>query len=383
MHRTLSTILLCAGLGGCSPAEPPVPASGAVAAPERPAEPLVSPTPVTPKVWSLRLTSQFLGTAAGPVEVVTVDSSGPVSVAVDGAVVGQSVLAAAELEPLARLLGAPGLAAAKSTSQDMGPTTQLVVTGDLRLDLAGGGPEVNPVLREVDRLRDLVAPPENFKVVAVDGDTEVLVSSNGYVEIKRGAAAAISHNLPTQALGKVRALLGVTALRTASSWTAPTGAATLKITGDMNVSGVVDLTIKGAAPALLAEAMRLGAAVEAKTRRPAEIEAVFTQQMHGAGPGPLRTLTVRSSDRHLVITDEAPDAERFERGLTDEEWNSLLDMLIDPGFRLAEGTPPPGEGMVYRVKITGDSPMDATFRGEPPQALVQVMNRLDYFARHQ
>ena len=275
--------------------------------------------------------------------MVAIDSNGPVRVEVDGQVVGQSVLTAAELEPLARLLGSPGLAAAKSTAQHQGPNTRLVVTGDLRLDLAGQGPELIPVLREVDRLRDLVGPPENFKVVAVDGDTEVLVSSNGHVEIKRGGAEVVRHTLPTQALGKVRALLSVTALRTASAWTAPTGTASLKIDGDMNVSGVVDRTVKGPAPALLAEAMRLGAAVEAKTRRPAEIEAVFT----------------------------------------DEEWNGLLDMLIDPGFRLAEGTPPSGEGLVHRVKITGDPPMDATFRGEPPQSLVKVLNRLEYLARHQ
>ena len=133
---------------------------------------------------------------------------------------------------------------------------------------------------------------------------------------------------------------------------------------------------------LFAEAKRLGAAVEAKNTRPSNFEAVFTQQLHGAGLGPLRKITVRSSDRHIVLVDEAPGVQPSDRPLKDEEWTALLEMLVDPGFRLAEGKPPSGEGVVYKVQITGDAPMDATFRGDPPPSLVNLLNRLDWLARH-
>ncbi|MBA3547122.1 MAG: hypothetical protein H0T76_11610 [Nannocystis sp.] len=334
-----------------------------------------------PKAWQLRLTTQFLGVVPGPRQVVSVDSTGPVKVEVDGEVVGEQPLPGAELEPLARLLAAPELAAAKSVENGPGPQTHLVVTGELRLDLSGKLAELVPVLREVDRLRDRVGPPENFKIVVVDGDVEVLVSSNGYVEIER-SGEVVKHNLPSEALGKVRALLGVHAIRTASTWTAPAGTASLRIDGDITVSGLVDQTINGPAPALLAEVMRLGAAVAAKTRRPINFEATFTQQLHGVALGPLRTFTVRSSDRHLVLVDEEPDVKKSDRPLKDEEWSALLDMLVDPGLRLATDTPPSSEGMVYRVKITGDQPMDQTYHGSPPPLLVQLLNRLDWLARH-
>lgn len=379
MQRTLSTILLCAlPLAFCSPGDAPKPADPPA---QRPADPPAGPAPVTPKVWQVRLTSEFLGTVAGPIEVVTIDSTGPVTVSVDGKEVGQATLPAAELEPLARLLGAPALAAATSGPEVPGQQTHLVVTGDLRLDLRTPGPEVVPVLQEVDRLRDLVGPPEHFTVVAAHADREVLVSSNGHVEVKRGGVEVARHVLPVQALAQMHAIFGARALREPGTWAADAGPSSLRITGDIDARGPVDLTVKSAASAMHAEVMRLGAAVEAKTRPLGDFEAVFTRQLHGAGLGPLRTFTVRARDRHLVLVDEAPDGARADRALTDEEWNALVSMLLDPGFRLVEGTPPSREGMVYRVKITGDQPMDATYRGAPPPLVVALLNRLDYLAK--
>jgi len=375
MNRISSTITLCAVVGcssGQAPQDPPA----------SPAETPSKPAPVVPKNWQLRLTTQFLGTVPGPLQVVAVDASGALKVEVDGKVVGQTMLSASEVEPLARLLGAPELAAAKSGPEGTGPQAHLVVTGDVQLDLAGPVPALTPVLGEVDRLRDLVAPPEDFRIYAVDGGGEVLVSSNGYVEVKRGGAVVARHNLPFEALGKVRGLLSMDTLRRPDTWTAPTGTATLRIDGDIKVSGVVDRMVAGPAPSLLAEARRLGAAVEAKNTRPTNFEAVFTQQLHGAGLGPLRKITVRSSDRHIVLADEEPGVQPSDRPLKDEEWAALLDMLVDPTFRLAEGTPPSSEGVVYKVKISGDTPMDATFRGAPPPSLVNLLNRLDWLARH-
>ena len=101
MHQTLPAITLCAALSGCSPAQAPGDVQKPVAVPERPVESVASPTVVVPKVWQLRLTSQFLGTAAGPLQMVAIDSNGPVRVEVDGQVVGQSVLTAAEPRPFA------------------------------------------------------------------------------------------------------------------------------------------------------------------------------------------------------------------------------------------------------------------------------------------
>ncbi len=380
MNRISSTLTLCAVVG-CAPGQAPQDQAPRDP-PAKPADPPASPPPVVPKSWQLRLSTQFLGTVPGPLEVVAVDASGALKVEVDGKIVGQTMLDAADVAPLARLLGAPELAAAKSGPEMPGPQAHLVVTGDLKLDLAGEVPALTPVLIEVDRLRDLVAPPENFKIYAVDGEGEVLVSSNGYVEVKRGGAVVAKHNLPVEALGKVRGLLSMDALRKPETWTAPTGAATLRIDGDIEVSGTVDLLVAGPAPSLLAEAKRLGAAVEAKNTRPTNFEAVFTQQLHGAGLGPLRKITVRSSDRHIVLADEAPGVQPSDRPLKDEEWTALLEMLVDPAFRLAEGKPPSGEGVVYKVKITGDTPMDATFRGDPPPSLVNLLNRLDWLARH-
>jgi len=373
MHPTIPAITLCAAvLGGCSPGQAPGPSPS-------PADP-ASPDVAVPRVWQARLTTQFLGTVPGPLQDVSIDSAGPVKVTVDGKVVGQSTLSGAELEPLARLLAAPGLAAAK-TDDHPGQQAHLVVTGDVQLDVTGPGEAMAPVLAEIDRLRDLVGPPEDFQIVAAGGDTEILLSSNGYTEVKR-SGAVIKHNLPHAALTRVRALLSITALRDPRTWTAPTGTANLAITGDINVRGVVDMMVAGPAPALFAESMRLAAVVAAKEQRPTNFEAVFTAQLHGAGLGPLRTITVRSSDRHIVLVDDNPDVQESDRPLKDEEWTALVDMLVDPSFRLAEGTPPSGEGLVYRVKITGDQPMDATYRGEPPQALVQLLNRLDWLARH-
>lgn len=380
MNRISSTITLCAVVG-CSPGSAPQGQAQQVP-PTKPAEPPASPPPVVAKDWQLRLTTQFLGVVPGPLQVVSVDASGALKVEVDGKIVGQTMLNASDVAPLARLLAAPELAAARSTPEGPGPQAHLVVTGDVKLDLAGEVPALTPVLVEVDRLRDLVAPPENFKIYAVDGDGEVLVSANGYVEVKRGGAVVAKHNIPVEALAKVRGILSMDAIRRPESWAAPTGAATLRIDGDIEVSGAVDLLVMGAASSLIAEAKRLGAAVEAKNTRPTNFEAVFTQQLHGAGLGPLRKITVRSSDRHIVLVDEEPGVQPSDRPLKDEEWTALLEMLVDPGFRLAEGKPPSGEGVVYKVKITGDAPMDATFRGDPPPSLVNLLNRLDWLARH-
>jgi hypothetical protein len=267
MNQTLPAITLCAAvLGGCSPGQAPGPASS-------PADP-ASPVVPVPKVWQARLTTQSLGTVPGPLQDVSIDSGGAVKVAVDGEVVGESTLSAAELEPLARLLAAPGLATIK-TDAHPGQQAHLIVTGDVQLDLTGPTEAMAPVLLEIDRLRDLVGPPENFKIVAVSGDTEVRISSSGHIEVKRGAVV-VQHTLPNEALARVRALLSVTALRTARTWTAPTGTATLTITGDINVRGVVDLMVAGPASALLTEALRLGAAVASKNQGPHNFEAVFT-----------------------------------------------------------------------------------------------------------
>lgn len=376
MHRNLSAITLCAAVaGGCPPGQAPP-----QDAPSKPAPPS-SPAPAVPKVWQLRLTTQMLGVVPGPLQVVSVDSSGPVKVEVDGKVVGEATLAAAELDPLARLLASPELAAARSGAARPGPQAHLVVTGDVRFDLENPESGLAQVLAEVDRLRDLVGPPENFKITVVDGDGEVLVSSNGYVEVKRGGSQVATHNLPTEALAKVRAVLGMSAMRTASAWAAPEGPE-LRIEGDLVVQGKVDTLIKSAGSALLAEVKRLGVVVAAKTTRPVNFEAVFTQQLHGAGLGPLRTITVRSQDRRLTLADEAPGVQPSDRPLKDEEWTALLDKLVDPGFRLIESRPPSSEGMVYKIKITGDQPMEVTIRGEPPPPLVALLNHLDYLARH-
>lgn len=382
MRRILLAISLCAAVG-CQPNE--APKDTPKGPPMKPATPTVDtpPAPSTvPKVWQLTLTTQFLGTVPGPRQVVRVDSNGPIiKVEVDGKVVGEGKLAAADVEPLARLLGAPGLAAAKSGGLVPGQQVHLIVTGDVRLDLEGEVAALMPVLGEVDRLRDMVAPPENFKIFLTDGGAEILVSSNGYVEIQRGDAK-VTHTIPTEALAKLRSLLSITALRDPKAWASDAGAADLRIEGDLTVRGKVDPLIKSVGTALLAELKRLAAAVEAKTRPMGEFEAVFTAQLHGAGLGPLRTITVRSRDRHIVLADEAPGVQPSDRPLKDDEWKGLLEMLVDPGFRLAEGRPPSGESMVYRVKISGDQPMDATFRGDPPPPLTNLLNRLDWLARH-
>jgi hypothetical protein len=381
MHRNLSAITLCAAVaGGCSPGQ--APPQDPPPKPAAPQDPPPGPAPAVPKVWQLRLMTQFLGTVPGPLQVVFVDSGGPVKVEVDGKVVGEATLAATELEPLARLLAAPALAAARSISEQPGPQVSLAVTGDVRLDLQGPLAELNPVVAEVDRLRDLVGPPEDFKITVVDGDAEILVSSNGYVEVKRGGSRVATHNLPVDALGKVRSILGMTAMRSASAWAAPDGGPELRIEGDLNVRGKVDTLIKSAGSAMLAEVKRLGDAVAAKTTRPALFEAVFTRQLLGAGPGPLRKITVTAKDRRLVLADAAPGVQPSDRPLKDEEWTALLDMLVDPGFRLLQDRPPSGEGTVYRVKITGDRPMELAIHGEPPPQLVALLNHLEYLARH-
>lgn len=339
-----------------------------------------SPPPPPLKTWQLRLTTQFFGTALGPLKEVTVDSGGAVEVLVDGKRVGERVLPAAEVEPLARLLAAPELAAAKSEGgPDMGPTARLVVTGDVAIDLRPPAPGLGPVMNEVDRLRDLVGPPEDFKVVAIAGDREVLVSSNGYVKVSRGGVEVAHHFLPMTALQPMIGMLGVTAIRDASAWSVA-GPPTLTITGDVQAAGAVDTTIKGPASALYGEALRLGDVVEAKLRPPGAYELVVTRQLRGAGLGPPRTITVRAGDRTLVDVDGGPGAARRERVLGEDELRHLSTMLIDPDFRSAPLRGPSGEGMATRIVITGDAPLDVTFHGDPPPPVIALLNHIDHLA---
>lgn len=140
MHPSIPAIALCAAvLGGCSPGQAPGPSPS-------PADP-ASPAVAVPRVWQVRLTTQFLGTIPGPLQDVSIDSGGPVKVTVDG-----------KVHP--------------------GQQAHLVVTGDVQLDVTGPGEAMAPVLVEIDRLRDLVGPPEDFKIFAADGDTATVVAAS-------------------------------------------------------------------------------------------------------------------------------------------------------------------------------------------------------------
>lgn len=254
------------------------------------------------------------------------------------------------------------------------------VTGDVTLDLRSPAPGLGPVLTEVDRLRDLVGPPEDFQLVAVAGDREVLLSPNGYVQSSRGGAEVEHHFLPTTALQPALDLLGVSAIRDASTWSVA-GPPTLRITGDIEATGAIDTTIKGPASALYFEALRLGDVVEAKTRPPGAYELVITRQLRGAGLGPPRTITVRAGDRTLVEIDAGPGATRREHALSEEELRALSAQLVDPAFRTAAAHGPSGEGMATRIQIIGDTALDVTYHGDPPPPVIALLNHVDYLAK--
>lgn len=335
------------------------------------------------KNWQLHLTTQFFGTALGPLKEIKVDSAGKINTSVDGKLTAESTLQPAQIDLLSRLLASPELAAARSTGgPDVGPTARLVVTGDVTLDIKPPAPGLGPVINEVERLRDLVGPPEDFKVTATAADRSVLVSSNGYVEVTRGGSKVADHFLPAPAsLQPLISLLSASATRDPKSWTAPESPAKLKISGDFEAEGPVDLFIKSTGSAVHAEVLRLGEVVEAKLKPPSAYELVYTRRTTGAGgPGSPRTLTVRASDRTIALVDAGPGAARRERELTPEELSYLSKKLIDPSLRAAPVHGPSGEGASYNIKMTGDAAMDVTWHGDPPPPVTDLINHLDHLA---
>lgn len=392
MRRLSATLLLT--VVGCTPTAPPPgdapPTKQTAPTPEekiKNIKPAAPQEPMIPAVglinWQLHLTTQFFGTALGPLKEIKIDSTGKINIAIDGKVTAESTLQPAQIDLLSRLLAAPELAAARpSDSPDVGPVGRLVVTGDVSLDINLPTPGVDRVIDEVGRLRDLVGPPENFKISATAAERSVLVSSNGYVEVWRDGTRVTNHFLPApDSLQPLLALLSARAIRDPGSWTAPDSPARLKISGDLQAEGPVDMTIKSAGSALHAEVMRLGDVVEAKLRPPSAYELVYTRRTTGAGgPGSPRTITVRAGARKLALVDAGPGAARRERELTPEELSYLSTKLIDPSLRTAPAHGPSGEGASYTIKVTGDAPMDVTWHGDPPPPVTDLINHLDHLA---
>lgn len=62
------------------------------------------------------------------------------------------------------------------------------------------------------------------------------------------------------------------------------------------------------------------------------------------------------------------------------ELAGLARLLVDPAFRSAVATPPSGEGMHYRLRITGDQPLDVTYQVNVPPPAVTVINRIDWLS---
>lgn len=366
--KHLSIVLHCGILFGCSaPAAAPkelVPATVATPA----------PAPRIAKRWNLRSTTQFSGAAQGPRQVVTVDSGGAVEVVVDDEVVGKATLDAAALEGLARALAAPDLATVKSAPEGPGMQVHLVVTGDVALDVTGPSEPLAPVLREVEKLRDLVGPPEEFKISATHAGAELLLSSNGLLKVVRDGKDVAQHTFDHASLAPLRELLAAPALRAADGWAVAGGPSSLKISGDIEVAGELDGEAAGPASAVLDEVVRLAAAVEGKARPPASFELTYTRQR--------RSLRVRSGTRQFVVTAGEPGVGDSQRVLDEIEIKALADMLVDPDLRVARAPGGAGEGVMHHVTVTGDAAMDMSFRGEPPAPVKVVIDHLEWLAKH-
>ena len=380
MHRSLVVLTVSLSiLGACSSGSAPsAPAQTAAAAAEPAAA--ASASPAALKDWQLELTMQFNGATPGPSQVVNVDSEGAVKVTVGGKVVGQATLPATELGPLVALLAEPGLAAAKPGKNFDGPQTQLIVTGDVEVEMRGMTPALRPVIREVDRLRDLVAPPEHFKVHAVEGELEVMVASSGLVEVKRGGALVAKSKL-SAGLTELTTLLAAPSLRTVEAWSAPGGAASLKVEGDIAVAGPLDGASANPAAMVLREALRLGARVEASATPMVKFEASLTRQEAGPERQPARRFEIRSQGRYLGVVHAAPGTKAPGRPLSEAELQELAVMLADPDLRTPrdslEGV---GVGPQYSVEITGDQAMTERYLGPPPPVLLKLMDRLEALA---
>lgn len=372
-------ISLCAALA-CTPTSAPPEVAPTPAPAQQPA-PAPPPAPANiPNTWQLVLTHQLEGAALGPAYTNTVDSTGRIKAEVDGKLVGESTLPPAEVQALAALLAAPDLRGLQPKPDMSYQRVHLVVTGDVALDITGARPETAAIFREVDRLRDLVAPPENFLITVTHADQEVSLSDNGYLKLSRGGTKIADHFLRSPALDKTTTLIASPQLRTTTGW--PPGDTHLKISGDIAVDGTVGRDIKSPPGALIDEVLRLATLVEAKTKPPTHFTLTYTRQLHGAGLGPLVKISADSGARTLVLVDENPGMSGMTSDLSDDELNGLRRRIVDPDLRTAEPTPPSGEGLVYRIVVTGDAPLDVTYRGTPPPPATDFFNYLDHRARH-
>jgi len=339
-----------------------------------------SPPPAGPVVrqWKLELSTQFFGTALGPLNEIAIASDGAITVKQDHRVIGSGTLPVSQLESLSRLLADPKLAAAQAPDPGpgMGQHTTIKVTGDVTLGLVGPSPATGPVIVEVDRLRDLVAPPEDFKLALSAAPDQIRLSSNGYIEILRNGARIATFFYPVESLAALRKLLAARELRAATS---PGGdKARLTATGDLSLDLRFPGAIEGPARPVADEMRRLARLVEAAQTPPRSFAVIYERQLHGAGLGPKRTITIDSSDRSLVLQEEGKKSVR--RTVPEAELAGLARLLVDPSFRSAETTSPPSEGMHFHLLITGDQPFEVTYRVAVPPKALEVINRIDWLS---